>query len=85
MVERRAHAESKTVHAAFMAGFACPECGLDPATVVAARAIGLVGAAPKPRPTPTADRKRTLEKQLAKASADVEGLQGEIQALRDPN
>lgn len=40
VVERRAHIEHRSVHAAFTAGLACKHCGLDPATIVAARPLG---------------------------------------------
>jgi hypothetical protein len=39
VVERPAHRTSLTVHAAFMGETKCPTCGLDPATIVAARAL----------------------------------------------
>jgi hypothetical protein len=41
-VVRRAHHTHHTVHAAFMGGPRCEQCGLDPATIVAAKAIGRV-------------------------------------------
>jgi hypothetical protein len=40
LVSRDAHYTHTTVHAAFMGATACPECGLDPATIVAAEALG---------------------------------------------
>ena len=36
---RNSHHTHTTVHAAFMGGIACPECGLDPATIIAAQAL----------------------------------------------
>lgn len=41
-VIRRANYTHETVHAAFMGSARCEECGLDPATIVAATAIGRV-------------------------------------------
>jgi hypothetical protein len=46
IVERSAHASHRTLHAAFTGGAACPECGLDPATIVDGEAIGLVEEPP---------------------------------------
>lgn len=43
VVERHAHYTHTTVHAAFMGAVACPECGLDPATIVAAEVLGRLG------------------------------------------
>lgn len=82
VVERTAHVESKTPHAAFMSGCVCPECGLDPATIVAARPLGTAASPPEPPtpPKPTPARMRTLERQLASAQADVARLQAEIQS-----
>jgi len=81
VVERHAHVESKTVHAAFMGGFACPECGLDPATIVAALALGTVAPLPVAPPLlpPTPARMKMLHRQLAKARADVARLTEEIE------
>jgi hypothetical protein len=41
VVARHAHYTHTTVHAAFMGGIAYPECGLDPASIIAAEALGL--------------------------------------------
>jgi hypothetical protein len=40
VVTRHAHYTHTTAHAAFMGGIACPECGLDPASIIAAEALG---------------------------------------------
>lgn len=39
VILRNSHHTHTTVHAAFMGGIACPEGGLDPATIVAAQAL----------------------------------------------
>lgn len=80
VVERTAHIESRTVHAAFMAGVFCPECELEPATIVAARAIGPVAGPPEPAvPRRPAGRPRqALERRLAKAKAEVAKLEAEL-------
>ena len=80
-VERTSHMEHRTVHAAFLGGLACPECGLDPATIVAARALGR--AAPPPRAPARAawsrDRRAAIESKLARARAEVKRLEAEIE------
>lgn len=42
VAEETAHYTHKTLHGAFTGSTACPECGLDPATVVDGEAVGLV-------------------------------------------
>ena len=80
IVEQWAHRSHKTIHAAFTRSVCCPECGLNPATIVDAEAIGLAGApaaAPKPAPSP-APRKPSraqLEARLKELEAEVERLQ----------
>lgn len=78
--ERMAHIESRTVHAAFMGGVACPECGLDPATIVAARALGPASQLREaPAPTPrTRQNRASLERKLARARAEVSRLEAEL-------
>lgn len=39
VITRMAHRTHKSVHAAFTAAISCAECGLDPATIVAAEAV----------------------------------------------
>lgn len=48
VVERGVHRSHVTVHGAFTGSSACPLCGLDPAAIVDAVAIGLVGEPPGP-------------------------------------
>lgn len=43
VIERTAHYTHKTLHAAFAGSTSCPECGLDPATIIDGEAIGLKG------------------------------------------
>lgn len=80
VVERSAHRDQRTVASAFTAS-RCGKCGLDPATIVAARASGLVGDVPKPKsPEPTPSHTKTLRRQLARAETDVERLRAELGA-----
>lgn len=80
VAERTAHVESRTVHAAFMGGVACPECRLDPATIVAARAIGPVASASEPADPrrPEGRPRQALERRLVKAKAEVAKLEAEL-------
>ena len=50
VITRTSHHAHTTVHSAFMGGIKCPECGLDPATIIAAQAIHRFE--PDPPPTP---------------------------------
>ncbi len=72
-VERQAHRSHKTVHSAFTGAVKCTECGRDPSTVIAARAIG--PAAPSPHaPAVSAVRKPTraaLERRIEELEAEV--------------
>jgi hypothetical protein len=77
-VEKQAHYSHRTVHSAFTGLLACTDCGLDPATVVDARAIGLAGEPPThsaPAPPPQSRPKAALE-------ARVRELEAELNALR---
>jgi hypothetical protein len=77
-VERTAHRSHLTVHAAFGGSVRCTECGCDPATVIDARAIGLVAAPTHPEPAP-AVRKPTraeLERRIEELEVEVARLQG---------
>lgn len=77
-VERRAHRSHKTVHSAFTGAVKCPECGLDPSTVIDARTMGLAApslhapAAPVVRKPPRA----VLERRIEELEAEVAQLKG---------
>lgn len=86
VAERSAHSMFPTVSQAFTFSPTCPTCGLDPATIVAARAL--------PRPpakTPRA-RKRTgpegtaeTRRKLAKAQAEVDRLRAQLEGDGEPS
>lgn len=79
VVERAAHIDHRTVHAAFTTGVPCPECDLDPATIVAARALGPVASLPEARPMArTGQSRASLERKLARARAEVSRLEAEL-------
>ena len=82
VVERRAHADHRTIHAAFMSGSACEQCGLDPSTIVAARALGPVEAAPGQAPSPRLDRER-IERRIEKLEAELGRLRADLAASND--
>ncbi|PFG69061.1 hypothetical protein B0O41_3912 [Propionibacteriaceae bacterium ES.041] len=82
VVERTAHYTHKTLHAAFMSARACPECGLDPATIVDGEAIGLQAAAPVAGPSGASPKtKRTGKPTKAELEARVLELEAEISRL----
>jgi hypothetical protein len=82
VVERTAHVDHRTIHAAFASGIVCPECGLDPATIVAGRALGAAASPPPPQAaagkSPKRARTGSLERRLARAMAEVAGLEAEL-------
>jgi hypothetical protein len=82
-VERTAHSENRTAERAFSALMSCPECGLDPATIVAARALGVVESPPAP-PAPEKPSARTLRRKLAKAEAEVARLKAQLEQDTPP-
>lgn len=77
VTERSAHRTHKTVRAAFMAGMRCDECGLDPATIVAAKPIGLVE-----EPTPTKRHPRRIDQEIRRREREIERHKQEIDRLR---
>ncbi|MFC5180774.1 hypothetical protein [Actinomadura harenae] len=86
MVEKQAHYTHKTLHSAFTVSTPCPECGLDPATIVDAEAIGLVEEPPgAAKPARDASPRRTIRARKptrAELGAKVRELEAEIERLR---
>jgi hypothetical protein len=78
LIEQAAHYTHTTVHSAFTGSARCPECGLDPATIVAAEAVGLVGV---PQQPPTA-RKRAIRPTREDLERKVRALEAEVARLR---
>ncbi|WP_264079301.1 hypothetical protein [Mycobacterium szulgai] len=77
-IERTAHRSHLTVHSAFSGSVRCTECDCDPATVIDARAVGLV-AEPTRLESVSAVRKPTrgaLERRIQELEAEVARLQG---------
>lgn len=77
VVERKAHRDHHTVERAFSLGRACPECGLDPAIIVAGPPLGPAGELPKVSAPPTKNLE-ALRRRLAKAEAEVARLKVDI-------
>lgn len=77
VVERTAHREYTTVERAFTVSPRCPECGLDPASIVAARPLGLVSEPPPP-PDPTAEQRAKAERDLERARREVARLEKKL-------
>lgn len=84
VVERTSHYTHKTLYAAFMSARACPECGLDPATIVDGEAIGLEAERPSARRSaaPATETRRSGKPTKAELEARVRELETEVQRLR---
>lgn len=78
VITRTSHHTHTSVHSAFMGGIKCPECDLDPATIIAAQAIRRL--TPDPTPQPRSDRseesiRRLIERherEIAKLHAQLD-------------
>ncbi|MCT2085165.1 hypothetical protein M3D75_03455 [Microbacterium enclense] len=81
VVERHAHRSHTTVHGAFTGSVSCPECGLHPATIIDAVALGPLEEPPAP-PTPT--RNASAHRTRAQLEKRVQELETELKALREP-
>lgn len=84
VVERAAHHTHKTLHSAFAGSTACPECGLNPATIVDGAAIGLQGQRPSAPQAGTPTEKTTRSGKPTKAAleARVRELEAELDRLK---
>lgn len=84
VVERTANSSHKSIHNAFTGSTTCTECGLDPATIVDAEAIGLAAetltAAVAGRPTSVTPKVRKPTK--AELEAKVRELEAEVARLQ---
>ncbi|BAK33121.1 hypothetical protein MLP_01070 [Microlunatus phosphovorus NM-1] len=84
VLERTSHYTHKTLHNAFTGATSCPECGLDPATIVGGEAIGLEAEPKAARvpAAPSAAAKRSGRPTKADLEARVGALEAEIERLR---
>lgn len=84
IVETRRHCtiDAPTRHGS--SSMLCPECGMDPARIVAHEPLGLVAKLPsattRRQPQP---QRRSIEKRLAKIEAEVKDLRDQLQRLDD--
>lgn len=85
VVTRTAHYTHTTVHGAFTGSTRCTECDVDPATIIAAEAIGLVEQRPgvKPAARSTDDRSR-LERAILRHERELARLRAELDAINAP-
>lgn len=76
VTEKTAHYTHKTLHSAFTGSTSCPDCGLDPATIIDGRAIGLAGEPPSARGVrePRKPTRAQLEAKVLELEAEVERL-----------
>jgi len=82
VVQRAAHASHTTVHGAFTGSTRCPECGLDPATIVAAEAVGLAEERPRQvKATNTAAEQGRIEKAIARHERELARLRAELRSV----
>lgn len=83
VVERPAHYTHKTLQAAFTGSASCPECGLDPATIVDGMAIGLQAERPSaPPPAASASAARSGRPTRSELEAKVAELEAEVKRLK---
>lgn len=77
VIHRNSHHTHRTVHAAFMGGIACPQCGLDPATIVAAQALRRLesDSAPKPR---TKRSDESIRRAIERHEREIDRLRAQL-------
>lgn len=80
VTERKSHRTHKTVHNAFTGSVSCPDCGLDPATIVEAQAIELAGERPRAAAPVPAKPKKPTRAELEARVAKLEAEQGRLRA-----
>ena len=77
VIARTAHHTHTSVHSAFIGGIACPDCGLDPATIIAAEALHRLEPDPA-APAASPDRDADLRKSIARHERAIERLRGQL-------
>lgn len=77
VITRRSHHTHTTVHAAFMGGITCPECGLDPATIIAADVLRRLESEPPPKPQRTRDD-QSIRRVIARHEREIEKLRAQL-------
>ena len=79
VTERRSHVTNRTVQAAFSGAVICPDCGLDPATIIDAVAVAPVGESVTSRDV---RRPSSAKASRAHLEARVRELEAEVERLR---
>jgi hypothetical protein len=82
VVESTAHESYRSASRASGGESRCTSCGLDPATILAARPLGLLVSKDQRSRKPPAPRKLTDVNRLATAEAEIERLRAELESLR---
>lgn len=86
VVLRTAHHTHTTVHGAFMGGVRCPECGLDPATIIAAEAIGrIAGPLVATRSRSAATDAEGIRLAIARHEREISRLRSQLVDGDDPS
>ena len=81
VTERQSHITHRTVQAAFSGAIICPDCGLEPASIIDAVAVGPVGEPETPRgvcrPSSAKASRAHLEARVRELEAEVERLRAD--------
>lgn len=76
VVTRTSHHTNTTVHMAFTGTVACPECGLDPATIVSAEALRRPGPERQPKERDRDDT--SIRRAIARHEREIEKLRAQL-------
>ena len=77
VVTRTSHHTNTTVHMAFTGTVACPECGLDPATIVSAEALRRLAPEPPQQPKRTPDD-ASIRRSIARHEREIDRLRAQL-------
>lgn len=77
VVTQRSHHTNTAVHMAFTGTVACSECGLDPATIVAAEALRRLDPDP-PVKQPSASDDGAIRRAIARHEREIKKLRAEL-------
>lgn len=77
VVTRTSHHTNTTVHMAFTGTVACPECELDPATIIAAEALCRLGPELSPQPMRQPDD-ASIRRVIARHEQEIEKLRAQL-------
>lgn len=77
VITRTSHHTHTTVHSAFMGGIKCPECGLDPATIIGARALRRLESDPPLTHRPQRSQ-QSIRRAIERHELEIERLRAEL-------